>query len=578
MKRRPTRLRTTWIVKGLCVALVSSVFATLESAAAFAAPSFVQSSGSDDDSQDIYISQAFSTNNTAGNTIIVAFSWGGSDTATCSDTRGNTYANATFDYDSSNGQALGVCYASNIAAGANTVTVTRVGGGSVGYRRIIVHEYSGLLAASPVDDSATNIANGTTGTDNITSTSVTTTVNGGLIFGVVMDDDGTTGISAGTGFTQRHTVHRAWGNSDDLATQDLTQSSAGAVTSTQTFADPHRYLAQVVAFKPAPVSPANQLTSASVALGDSRPGSTSAYDLKASGVTTSQIRCIKVEFDTTADGSGGLPSGMSIASAALDGTSDYVPTPASWSATPNQGAGTISITNAGGETPSSASNRHVILTGIVNPSSAGTGYLLYSTFNNSDCSTSPFDATTVAFAWTGPTIVSVVVDPSFTFSVAGRATVCNGQSATNFQTGSSGTAVNLGHVSTSAVAGGAQDLSVSTNAANGFVVYLRTSGVTPDSLRDGGSGSIADVSGTRASPGAAPSAGTASFGYTSSDTSTSFTSNTWAKLTNTNDSVLIGAGGTASKSSCIGYEVAVGTTTPAGSYSTTVIYTAIPNF
>lgn len=171
--------------------------------------------------------------------------------------------------------------------------------------------------------------------------------------------------------------------------------------------------------------------------------------------------------------------------------------------------------------------------------------------------------------------VSTVVDPSMTFTVAGRSSVCNGQSATNFQTGATATAVGLGHISSSTVAGGAQDLSVGTNAANGFTVYSRTSGTTPHSLRDGAGHSIADVSGTNASPGAAPVAGTAGFGYTTSDV---FGSNTWAKLTNSNDAVLVGSAGTASKSTCIGYEVAVASTTPAGAYSTTVVYSAVPTF
>ncbi len=175
--------------------------------------------------------------------------------------------------------------------------------------------------------------------------------------------------------------------------------------------------------------------------------------------------------------------------------------------------------------------------------------------------------------------VSAIVDPSFTFTVAGRSSSCNGQAGNNFQTGATATSVSLGHLNATNVGGGAQDLSIATNAANGFTVYVRTSGATPNSLRENGSGhSIADVSGTNASPGSAPSTGTEGFGYTSSDTSTPFTSNTWTKLTNTNDSVLISSGGVQSKSSCVGYEVAIGATTPAGSYSSAVVYTAVPSF
>ena len=173
--------------------------------------------------------------------------------------------------------------------------------------------------------------------------------------------------------------------------------------------------------------------------------------------------------------------------------------------------------------------------------------------------------------------IGAVVDPSFTFGVAGT-----DRSATDSPERTSRPArppprfvLATCHRQPLAAE---RKISVSTNAANGFAVYVRTSGATPNALRDGGGHSIADVSGTRASPGAAPVAGTAGFGYTSSDASTAFTSNTWAKLTNTNDSVIIGSSGTQSKSACVGYETAVSTTTSAGTYSIAVIYTAVPSF
>ncbi len=174
--------------------------------------------------------------------------------------------------------------------------------------------------------------------------------------------------------------------------------------------------------------------------------------------------------------------------------------------------------------------------------------------------------------------VTGVIDPTLTFTVGGRSSVCNGQSASNFQTGATATAVGLGHATASTIGGGAQDLTVATNAANGFNVYLRTTGTTPNAMRDGSGHAVADVSGTNASPGAAPVAGTPGFGYTSSDVSTAFTSNTWAKLTSTNGAVLVGSAGTVSKSACVGFEFAVAATTAAGVYSANVVYTAVPSF
>jgi hypothetical protein len=145
--------------------------------------------------------------------------------------------------DSINNQALAICYAANIKGGANTVTATF--SGSSGYRRLLIHEYQGIALSNPLDVTAKNIANGTTGSNAITSTAGVTTVSGDLIFGVVMDDSGNFGsITAGTGFTQRVSV-----NNKDAATEDLVQVTAGSIAATETFSLADRYLAEMAAFK-----------------------------------------------------------------------------------------------------------------------------------------------------------------------------------------------------------------------------------------------------------------------------------------------------------------------------------------
>ena len=183
---------------------------------------------------------SFLGNNTAGNTIIAAISWGNNASASCSDSQGNTYAIATTAYDATNNQSLGICYATNIKAGANTFTLNAGGASST---RILIHEYSGIASTNPIDVTKTNIATATTAANNVTSTTATTTHNNDLVFGAVMDDTGTTTITAGTNFTQRQSV-----NNKDLVSQDQIQSNAGSIASTQTFGTAHRYLAQMVAF------------------------------------------------------------------------------------------------------------------------------------------------------------------------------------------------------------------------------------------------------------------------------------------------------------------------------------------
>ncbi len=186
--------------------------------------------------------------------------------------------------------------------------------------------------------------------------------------------------------------------------------------------------------------------------------------------------------------------------------------------------------------------------------------------------------TAITSAWQNSVLITARVAPALTFTVNGRGTVCNGQPGGNFQTGSTSTAVAFGRLSAASVSGAAQNLSVTTNAANGFSVSIRTTGTAPNVFRDGSGHTIADVSGTWASPGAAPSAGTAGFGYTTSDASTPFTANTWAKVTTSGDSAIVATAGTMSKSACVGFAASISTTTAAASYSAAVVYTAIPSF
>ena len=95
-----------------------------------------------------------------------------------------------------------------------------------------------------LDVVATQIADGSTRVNAITSGAARTTASGDLVFGAVMDDAGVNNITAGTGFTLRQSV-----NNKDLASEDLVQTSGGSVAATFTFSAAHRYLAQMVTFK-----------------------------------------------------------------------------------------------------------------------------------------------------------------------------------------------------------------------------------------------------------------------------------------------------------------------------------------
>ena len=206
------------------------------------APRFVQGAGGTNDDDNRKIDQAFPVATAPGDLIVVAVSWGNDATVSCSDSQGNTYSVATAQYDSANNQSLAICYAPNAKGGADTITATF--SDEAPYRRLLIHEYSGVALTAPVDVVAEYIGNGRTAANAITSTAATTTSSGDLVFGAVMDDTGVNNITAGTGFTQRQSV-----NNTDLVSEDLVLLFNGTVAATFTFSAEDRYLAQIVTFR-----------------------------------------------------------------------------------------------------------------------------------------------------------------------------------------------------------------------------------------------------------------------------------------------------------------------------------------
>jgi hypothetical protein len=236
--------------------VINSSSAVTESAT----PAYVQSDAVAAASLSTSISRAFPSDNTQGNLIAVSASWRKGlttgDFIQCTDTQGNSYTSSMRVYDSTNDQYLATCYAPNINAGSNTVTVTFINDSAaaqtVDLRAITINEYSGVATVSPVDVMAGQGGiSGTIATDNITSTAGTTTQDRDLIFGAVVDTDGMsatgTTITAGTGFTKR-------AEANAIATEDMVQTTAGSVAATFTFSDARRYNAVMIAFEAAALS------------------------------------------------------------------------------------------------------------------------------------------------------------------------------------------------------------------------------------------------------------------------------------------------------------------------------------
>ncbi len=319
------------------------------------------------------------------------------------------------------------------------------------------------------------------------------------------------------------------------------------------------------------------LNTSSLLLSDPRPSETGVtYTFDSAGFDTgTTINCVSLDFNTAADGTGSVPAGMDTTGATLDGSGTLI-TEASW--TESFGSnGALDLTFAGGETP--AASGTLVFTGVDNPNTDDTFFATLTTFENTDCSTDPVDTATVAWATKDGTPVSLTIDPTLTFTCSGVAAsqTINGATTTHASTGGSIDYLNDVTASTNGVS--AHDLDVTTNAANGFVVYIRHTG----QLTNANSDTIDNHTGTNLSPSAFSAAGTESWGYTTDDSTLSavgdgadrFTdTNEWAGFTTTNEEIMTDE----SSTTRVGHQVGVAGATEAGTYTTNIVYTVVATF
>lgn len=318
------------------------------------------------------------------------------------------------------------------------------------------------------------------------------------------------------------------------------------------------------------------LSSTSLSLGDSRPSQTGQYTITSSGFNTGQtIGCIELDLGTAADGTGTV-TGLDTSSSTF--SSQTITATGTWTVSNTQSAAhKLRLTNGTPVVPQSGS-RNAVWGGVVNGSTAATGYYAILTTYTTNACTTPVDTTTVQFIYTDGQAVSLSVDSALSFSVAGTSsgTSCNGASS-NVTTTS--TTIPLSTVTTSTNKIGVQNLSVTTNAGNGYTVYTRYT-AKPTS----GANTIDDHSGSNASPSLFSAAGTEAYGYTTNDstlgtgTTARFTDtgNEWAAFTTSNAEVAYNAAAVSAQTTCVGHQAGISGTTETGSYTTTVIYTATP--
>ena len=329
------------------------------------------------------------------------------------------------------------------------------------------------------------------------------------------------------------------------------------------------------------------LSSTSLSVSDPRPSTLSSnYTFTGSSVTTGApgtIKCIKEVYTDISTGL--VPAGMSTTGAGvvLDTTNtNYMPTPTAW--TLNKPAnGTLTLTNATGEIPASATGRKVVINGITNSSITTAIRIQFNTYNNTDCSSSPVDNAETLFILTNGSTLSLTVDDTLTFSVnaVGAGQACSGGSTS---AASTATTIPFGTVTAAANAIVCQDLQAATNATSGYTIYARYTAKPTNALAQ----TIQDLNNgtsTNAAPTAFTGAGVEGYGYTTNDqtlgtgTANRFfngTTYSWASMTTSNAEVAYEANPVTTQTYRIGHQVGVSLVTKPGTYTTTIIYTCTP--
>jgi hypothetical protein len=141
-----------------------------------------------------------SLSETAGNLLVAAVYWNGSDVATISDTLGNTWNSVPVQDNSAAATDVQIWYAQNIKGGANTVTLSQPAPVYVGF---YVIEYSGLATTNALDTAAGKIA---PASSNVADTgNLTTSGSRDLIVGLFADSWGSGTMTPAPGWLSRGT-------------------------------------------------------------------------------------------------------------------------------------------------------------------------------------------------------------------------------------------------------------------------------------------------------------------------------------------------------------------------------------
>jgi hypothetical protein len=324
-------------------------------------------------------------------------------------------------------------------------------------------------------------------------------------------------------------------------------------------------------------------TQAQIQMSDSRPSQTGVtYTMTFVHGTTGTIKCILVQFAANADMTGGVPTALVTTSAAKGSLSGTGITNANWSLFDGQGGssanGYLQFENSTGDSITNGNYATASATTITN-SSSGSFYAqvtTYSSVSSHTCSTQVDQSNVIALNTVSGVSTTVTVSSTLSFTVTNYGSAVNGSGDTGFVTTTAST-IPFGTVAAAATGVGSQTLTVSTNAANGYSLYINDTG----SLKDSNNDTIRNQAGT---PTAANSfdgsSSQSSLAYTADGNGVTFGSNKWAGLgtASTQYQIALRTSAINSDITHVEYKIEPSNTQPPGTYSTTVVYTAVPSF
>ena len=330
------------------------------------------------------------------------------------------------------------------------------------------------------------------------------------------------------------------------------------------------------------------LSSASVKLNNAQPSASNVtYQETFTFPGTTSIQCIDIIFADTAahitlttNPSTTAPSGMTTTSATKASVSGGGLTDGNWTLY-NTTNGILQYEYSTGQA-STATQITITTNAITNPSS-GTFYAqiaTYSTLATHTCSGLVDNSNVMALVTTSGVSATATVDPSLTFSVANYGSAVNGSGDTSPVT-TTATTIPFGHITGGNSVWGSQTLTLSTNALHGYTIYASYSAQMTDTNNDTFRDQACTSSNCTTAANAIAydgSSSQSSLGYTADNANVSFGSNHWLGLTTAGAAIASNTSAINSDVTHVEFKIEASNVQVPGTYSTTVIYTAVPTY